>query len=285
MGNLTFRDDTPFLSLAVRHLENALQFLLFREVFFLCRTGFACAFAMAGVSPFGAAPRESVCCPEPFSTLRIPAFHFRTSHTPCSLHMHHFIGFIPLYDDTRTMGAENRISRVFHITVDIVAYFFYHFFLTVTLLVSPEGTRQVTVSFRIGCHLDPVILHFRYGSTPRQHHVFSRRLRLFQSSVHPLYISHGSACRALRHFQPELIPWLQQYTFCFSQPLPQRSVGGLSEIAAFRMLQVTAACKQCYLHIGYGRACQGSRVLPLRQMCQNEPLPVPVQYVFAASGI
>ena len=57
----------------------------------------------------------------------------------------------------------------------------------------------------------------------------------------------------LRHFQTEAVPRFKQTAIAlllrFHQALAYRAVGGLAEIAAFRVLQMRAARDKCELHI------------------------------------
>ena len=103
-------------------------------------------------------------------------------------------------------------------------------------------------------------------------------------AVHPLDVRHGPADQAGRDLQPEIIPGLQQHAVRLHQSLPHRPVGSLPEIPALRVLQMGTAGKQSDLHIRDRRSRQHAGMLPFLQMGQNQPLPVPVQFVLAAGG-
>ena len=50
------------------------------------------------------------------------------------------------------------------------------------------------------------------------------------------------------------------------------------------MFLVSLACHQRDLHIGNRRTRKNTYMLPLLQVRENQPLPVPVQHILAAGG-
>ena len=92
----------------------------------------------------------------------------------------------------------------------------------------------------------------------------------------------------LRHFQTEAVPRFKQTAIAlllrFHQALAHRTVGGLAEIAAFRVLQMRTARQQRDSHIGDRRAGEHAQMLAFLEMLHDEALPVAVEHVLAAHG-
>ena len=78
---------------------------------------------------------------------------------------------------------------------------------------------------------------------------------------------------------PERVPRLEQHGLRLHQPLPHSAVRRLPEIAALRVLQMRPAGDEREADIGDGRAGQHAPVRLLRQMRQDQPLPVQRQRV------
>ena len=70
----------------------------------------------------------------------------------------------------------------------------------------------------------------------------------------------------------------------FHQPLADRTVRCLAEIAAFRVFQVRAPDQECESDVSDWGACEYAQVFFFFEVGDDQALPVAVEYVFAACG-
>ena len=107
---------------------------------------------------------------------------------------------------------------------------------------------------------------------------------LFQrkAAVKLFHIRHGPADHFFRNLQSEFIDGFQKYPGSLHQSLSHRPVGGLSEISAFRVLQMGASGNKGDLHIRDGRTGEHSSVFLFFQMCQYQSLPVSGKNILTA---
>ena len=106
-------------------------------------------------------------------------------------------------------------------------------------------------------------------------------LRLLKASLHPVNIRHGPAQAFLRNLQAEGIAGLQKLALRLHKSLAQSPVGCLPEVSSLCVLEMGAARNQGDFHIRDGRAYEDAPVLPLLQVGEDQPLPVPIQIILA----
>ena len=102
--------------------------------------------------------------------------------------------------------------------------------------------------------------------------------------MHVFHIRHRPSQITCGQFHTEAVKRFQQNALCLHQSLPHSAVGRLPEIAALGMLRVGPAGQDADLHIRDGTARQHTTVYLFFQMCQHQPLPVFIQYVFTAQA-
>ncbi len=183
------------------------------------------------------------------------------------------------------MGAEDGAGGIFRVFFAVIADGCHDFFRVVAWLVSFQGTDQPSAAAAVSGHFLLIIAHGRCRHASGQNGHFSFCLRRLESSVHFLDIRHSAADEIVWKLQTEFIDRLQQNALGFFHPLPDRPVGGLPEVSAFRMLQMGSSCCQCDLHVRDLRAGQDARMFSFFQMGQDQTLPVSVQIIFTARRI
>ncbi len=96
------------------------------------------------------------------------------------------------------------------------------------------------------------------------------------------------ADHVLRNLQPEAIPRLQQAAIALlaqlHQPLSNRTIRGLAEITALRVLEMRAPRQQRDLDVGDRRAREHAQMLAFPEMLHDQPLPIAVEHILAAYG-
>ena len=132
---------------------------------------------------------------------------------------------------------------------------------------------------RIGCNLSSISLHScDRRSAPETEHIaiFLRRIKGARSCADVVY---RSADAFRRNFDYKGIVRLEQNRLCVHKSVTDSTICGLTEVAAFCMLEMCSACRKSDFHIGNRRACQHAKMGLFAQMYENEPLPVAVQVV------
>ena len=106
-----------------------------------------------------------------------------------------------------------------------------------------------------------------------------QRLRRLKCAVHALNIAHCTADAFVRQLEREIVIRLEQNALRLHQTVAHSAVGRFTEIAAFGMLDVGASGDECDVHIGQRRAGQHAEMRLLREVRQNKPLPVEVEFI------
>ena len=107
----------------------------------------------------------------------------------------------------------------------------------------------------------------------------STLFRRLKRAVHPLNVGHGASDALVRQLQPKRIIRLKQQAFRAHKAVADGAVGRLTEVTAFRVLDVCASCKDGYLHIRDGCTGQHAQVRFFRQMREDQSLPVQVEHI------
>ena len=126
--------------------------------------------------------------------------------------------------------------------------------------------------------------HLGNRSLSGQHRQIIFRFRPFKFPVHPLDIRHRPSYKLQRKLHAEFIIRLQENPFRLPKSLPHCPVCGLTEITALRMLLMSPPGQKRDFHVSHCRTGQRALMFLFLQMGQNQPLPVPVQDIFAAVG-
>ena len=196
--------------------------------------------------------------------------------------------FVPFDKVARAVAAKYGIRRVFSIGIRLVANSFQHGFGVVAGRIAAGHTAQAARTAGVGGHFPRTAPHFGnrgFAGNDGQAILVFRRAELRAAA---LQIGHGTANTVLRDFQPEVIPGFQQDRLPpgrrGAQPLPHGAVGCLAKVPALGVLDVGTACRQGDFHIGQRRTGQHAGVAALRQVGQNQPLPVQVQRIGAANA-
>ena len=209
--------------------------------------------------------------------------HFRLLFLPKScIDMGILLHLIPGHIKAGSVGTKNRSCRIFQISFRIISRRFYDLLTVVTRFIAFQYKGQMPPSSGIGCDFSLIVPHLRHRSGSRKKSICSLNIRSGKSSAHPLDIGHSPANRILRHLQGIFINRLQKDTFCLSQSLAHRPVGGLAEISPFRMFQVGPSGDQSDLHVCNFRPRKDTQVMFLLQMGKDQSLPVSVQNILAA---
>lgn len=192
---------------------------------------------------------------------------------------------VPFDDGTGSVGAENRVRRVVQVAVRVVPDVGDDLFRVVAGPVALYLEEQAAIPSGVDADLPGVVPHGGDWGGAGEDRAVPQRFRPLKGSVHALDVSHSPADALAGHLQPEGVPGLQQDGFRLFQPLPQGAIGGLTEVAALCVLDVGATGEDADPHIGDGGTGQDTEVGFLRQMGENQPLPVGVQHVLAAQGV
>ena len=216
--------------------------------------------------------------------------------------MGEFGDFVPFDGVASTVGAEDRVGGVVHIGFGIVGGGCDDLFGVMAWLVAAEGGGEMAMAVRVLVHIHRIVAHFGHRRLAFDHGVFAIGDRGFEGAGHALDVAHGTADHVCGHFEPEPVPRFQQSAVAlpcgvrpaldrrlgpatdscpgFHEPLANRPVRGLTEVAAFGVLQMRAAGHQSHLDIGERRANEHTEMLTLGQVGQNQPLPIAVQIIF-----
>ena len=195
---------------------------------------------------------------------------------------------VPLDQVPRPVAAKDRVGGVLHIGVGVVADGGQHLRGVVAGSVPLGDAAQPPRAPGVGGHLPGAAPHFGHRRGAGQHGpvVFHGGRGKFGAAA--LQIRHGPAHAVLGNLQPEVVPRLQQNGVARrrsgAQPLPHGAVGGLAEVPALGVFEVGPPRRQCDFHIGQRRTRQNAGVAPLGQVGQNQPLPVAIQRVGAATA-
>ena len=135
----------------------------------------------------------------------------------------------------------------------------------------PEGKLPPAAS--VGGELQAVVPEAGHRGPARQDGG-GLSVRQIELPVHGPQVADGAARLVGGDLQTEAVPGLQQHALGLHEALAQRPVGGLAEVAALGVLQVRPARQQRDAHVGQRRAGEDAEVLTLRQVRQDEPLPV-----------
>ena len=103
-------------------------------------------------------------------------------------------------------------------------------------------------------------------------------------AAHALHIGHGASDVLGRDFEAEIVVWLQQHVRRLHQPLSDRTVRRLPEVAALGVLEMRASRDQSDLHVGQRRAGQHAGVLALKDVREDQALPVQREVVGGHRG-
>ena len=180
------------------------------------------------------------------------------------------------------MRAEYRICSIFHIRVRIIVDPGNDFLWIMTYIISFQSTEHSAKTAGIRRKFFLISPHLRHRRLTGQYSQPVLGLRPTELSAHLLNICHGPPHGLQWQFHPEFVIWLQQDSFRFTQSLPHRAVRRLTEIAAFGMLLMSPSTQQRDLQIRHRGPGQRAFMVPLFQMGKDQPLPVPIQYVFSA---
>ena len=225
----------------------------------------------------------------------MPHFHFRIcSLRQLSLHgsflyhkrkMHIVPYFIPGNHKACSMGAEYGIRRIFLILHGIIACAFQYRFRIMTGNIASKAAGQLSPSTAVCLQFLLIIGYTGRRDRPGDHCLSCFRMLQGKLRAAAVKICHSPAHQRFRDRQFKPVTGLQKKNLSpdisLHQPLPQRPVGGLSEISALCMLQMGFSCYQSNPHIRYRRSRQHPMLFPLLQMGQHQPLPVAVQLIRA----
>ena len=190
----------------------------------------------------------------------------------------------PLHHHARPMGAEHAVRRVVEVALRVVAPLGDDGLRVLAGPIPLHPAGEPSPASGVGGHVQHIVGHGGYGGGTGEHHAPARLLRGPVLAAHGLDVADGPAHVANGHLQPEAVVGLQQHALGLHEPLAHRPVGGLAEIPALGMLEMGSAGDQRDLHVRQRRAGEHPQMLLLRQMGQDEPLPVQIQVVLADRG-
>ena len=147
-----------------------------------------------------------------------------------------------------------------------------------------EGTEEPPPAPGVGGQGEGIVLHGGHGGRPGEGRPFPVVFRGGEDGGHGLQVADGPAKLLGGDLQLEVVPGLQEDALRLHEPLAHRPVGGLAEVAPLGVLHMGPAGEKADLHVGDGGARQHPHVGLLRQVGEDEPLPVPVQQVLRAPG-
>ena len=125
---------------------------------------------------------------------------------------------------------------------------------------------------------------YSYYKKSGQNGGFRLCLRIQHRTTHSLNICHGAAHTIVGKFQDKVVIRFQQNALSLHETLAHSAVCCLTEVAAFGVLHMGAACKEGDLHIGKSGTRENAGVLPLSKVGEDQPLPVEIQFVGGAGG-
>ena len=199
--------------------------------------------------------------------------------------VHILLHLVPGHVEARPVGAEHGIRGVLHIRLRIVVLLGNHRFRIVADLVAPQRQLQPTQPLGIGRHGLGIIPNLRRRNlTPKDGEIF-HRLRRLHLTTHGSDIRNPPSDLLRGQGQFKIVPGFQQEGFRLHKPLAHRPIGGLPEVAAFRVLQVGFSHQKGDFHVRNGRAGEDAPVDFLCQMGQNQVLIAAVQHVRGAHRV
>ena len=152
---------------------------------------------------------------------------------------------VPAHIEPCAVGTEDRIRGIFRVRRRVVARLGSEAVLIPARPVAARPQGKPSPSVGIGKQLRLIAVEFLCRGKARDPQGFPVSFRRGELTVHGMDIAEGAAELLGRQFQREGIPGLQQNAFRLHQALPDGAVCGLTEIAALRVLQVSAAgCKR-----------------------------------------
>ena len=197
----------------------------------------------------------------------------------------HMLKHVPPLDGVAgAVAAEDAVGGVLHIGLRVVGQSGDHLVLLGTGGVTLHLTGEATQTLGVGSQLRRIIAQCGGGAAAGQDGEFAVRFGCVKLRAHALQVGDGTTHGGLRHFQPEVVPRLQQDGLRLHQTLPHGTVGGLTEVAALGVFLVGAACGQGDFDIGNGRAGQHAQMLLFQQVGEHQSLPVAVELVLRAVG-
>ena len=140
----------------------------------------------------------------------------------------------------------------------------------------------MAASLCVSSHLSLVISHGRHGSASCQTGLTALRMGDDTAPLSFFDIRHGPANGCFRYLQAKIIPGFQKQAVSLHKALAESPVSSLPEITALRMFDMGPSRHQRDPHIRNRSAYKDSPVHLFLQMGHHQPLPVPVQDIFAA---
>ena len=174
------------------------------------------------------------------------------------------------------VGAEDGVRGIPEVQLRIIAAFLDDPLLVVTGEVAGETEGKAAGSLGVGADLLHVVDGFGHRDFAADHSLALSGGACVQSELrrHAVEVGEGPSCAGLGHLQRELVPGLQKDRTGVHETVPDRPVGCLAEIAAFRVLEMGLPVGHRDLHVGDRRSGEHSQVLLLLQMSEDQPLPV-----------
>ena len=145
--------------------------------------------------------------------------------------------------------------------------------------VALQGHGHSSLSPGIGGKIPGIVSHFGHRHQALQKSICTLEIRLAETGPHLLQIGQGMAQTILGHLQAETVDRLQKDGSGHHKTLADRSVGGLAEVSALRVLFVGPAADDGDLHIRDVGPRQDAPVASFLQMGQDQSLPVAGQHV------
>ena len=166
--------------------------------------------------------------------------------------MHARRRLVPGDGDAAAMVTEDGRGGILHVAVGIVADFFGHALGVVAGFVAAHGAAQPPAPAGIGGDLLPVVPQSRHRGKACEHGVIVLSLRRVHAAAHALQVGHRPAHALGRQLQPEVVIGFQQDRLGLHQPLTDRAIGRLPEVAALGVLEVGAPGEQGEANVGDG---------------------------------
>ena len=192
--------------------------------------------------------------------------------------------FVPFHGVARAVGAEDGIRAVFRVVLRFVADGSNDLFRIVTRLISSHGAGQTAKTAAVSGDGLPVVAHCGNGSASGDQRHIADGFRGIKAAAHLLDIVDSTAQIFAGDLQSEIVPRLQQYALRAHQTLPHGAIGGLAEIAALRVLQVSASGGERKAHICDGGSGENAQMRLFHQMREDQALPVAIQSILTADG-
>ena len=174
------------------------------------------------------------------------------------------------------VGAEDGVRGIPEVQLRIIAAFLDDPLLVVTGEIAGKAEREAAGALGVGANLLHVVDGFGHRYFAADHSLALSGGTCVQSELrrHAVEVGEGPSGAGLGHLQREFIPGLQQDATGIHETVPDRPVGGLAEIAAFRVLEMGFPVCHRDLHVGDGGSGEHAQVLLLLQVGEDQPLPV-----------